>query len=95
MRVPEGAHHLCIAGLLTQQSKWIRPHSYVLKLLRQVQREMEEFRAEGRMQEAKRHSHMRDFEAKLHEAESQAQAFESQATAVSKVLDQLKSGTHT
>nr|XP_023693154.1 coiled-coil domain-containing protein 114 isoform X2 [Paramormyrops kingsleyae] len=56
----------------------------------QVQREMEELQAEGRMQEAKRHSHMRAFETKLREAESQAQAFESQATAASKVLDQLK-----
>ncbi|XP_028254065.1 coiled-coil domain-containing protein 114-like, partial [Parambassis ranga] len=55
---------------------------------------MEQAEAKGRQQEQDYDSRLRDVQERLKEAESQAEDYEDQATIISKVLEQIKTGVN-
>ncbi|KAJ7998527.1 hypothetical protein DPEC_G00205840 [Dallia pectoralis] len=62
--------------------------------IKQIQREMEQFNAKGQQQEMELHTLLRDVDQQQGVTESQAQQNEVQASAVSKILDQIKTGVN-
>lgn len=53
---------------------------------------MEQFHAEGLQQERNHRSLLRDIDQQQKEIESQAEDYENQASIISKILDQIKTG---
>ncbi|XP_047438619.1 coiled-coil domain-containing protein 114 isoform X2 [Mugil cephalus] len=60
----------------------------------QIQEEMEQFRAKGLQQEQEQLSVLTDIDKQQKETESQADDYENQANAMSKVLDEIKTGVN-
>ncbi|XP_071351437.1 coiled-coil domain-containing protein 114 [Trachinotus anak] len=60
----------------------------------QIQEEMEQFRVKGLQQEHDHHSLLRDIDEQQKEAESQAEDYENQASIISKILDEIKTGVN-
>jgi hypothetical protein len=59
----------------------------------QTQREMEQFNVRGQQQKQQHHALLRDIDQQQRDTESQAHENEVLASAVSKILDQIKTGT--
>ncbi|XP_041745032.1 coiled-coil domain-containing protein 114 isoform X1 [Coregonus clupeaformis] len=62
--------------------------------INQTQREMEQFNVTGQQQEQEHHALLRDLDQQQRDTESQAHENEVLASAVSKILDQIKTGVN-
>ncbi|XP_066528180.1 coiled-coil domain-containing protein 114 isoform X2 [Hoplias malabaricus] len=60
----------------------------------QIKEEMEKFRVESLQQEQKHHTALNEMQEQQRDAEAQALEYEDQATAISKILDQIKTGVN-
>ncbi|XP_067443059.1 coiled-coil domain-containing protein 114 isoform X1 [Thunnus thynnus] len=60
----------------------------------QIQGEMEQFHVEGLQQERDHRSLLRDIDERQNKTKSQAEDYENQASIISKVLDQIKTGVN-
>lgn len=58
----------------------------------QMQAEIEQFRVAGLQQEKDHHSCLRDIDKQQKQTESQAEDYENQASIISKILDEIKTG---
>lgn len=61
----------------------------------QIQAETEQFRVAGLQQEQDHRSLLRDIEEQQNETLSQAEDFDNQASIISKILDEVKTGLAT
>uniref|UniRef100_A0A3B4WS16 Outer dynein arm docking complex subunit 1 n=1 Tax=Seriola lalandi dorsalis TaxID=1841481 RepID=A0A3B4WS16_SERLL len=60
----------------------------------QIQEEMEQFRVKGLQQEHNHRSLLRDIDEQQKETECQAEDYENQASIISKILDEIKTGVN-
>lgn len=58
----------------------------------QIQAEIEQFRVAGLQQEQNHRSLLRDIDEQQKAAESQAEDYENQASIISKILDEIRTG---
>lgn len=61
----------------------------------QIQEEMEQYRVKGLQQEHDHRSLLRDIDEQQKETEFQVQDYENQASIISKILDEIKTGLGT
>lgn len=61
----------------------------------QTQAEIEQFRVAGLQQEKDHHTWLRDIDKQQNKTESQAEDYENQASIISKILDDIKTGLET
>lgn len=61
----------------------------------QIQAETEQFRVAGLQQEQDHRSQLRDIDDQQKETESEAEDYENQASIISKILDEIKTGLAT
>lgn len=61
----------------------------------QMQAEIEQFRVAGLQQEKDHRSCLRDIDRQQKQTESQAEDYENQASIISKILDEIKTGLET
>lgn len=61
----------------------------------QIQAEIEQFRVAGLQQEQDHHSLLTEIDKRQKESESQAEDYEKQASNISKILDEVKTGLGT
>ncbi|XP_030634148.1 coiled-coil domain-containing protein 114 [Chanos chanos] len=63
--------------------------------IKQTREEMEQFHLQGLQQEQEHHSALREVDEQQRQTEAQAQEYETQANAIGKILDQIKTGVST
>ncbi len=61
----------------------------------QIQAEIEQFRVEGLQKEQDHRSLLRDIDERQKETESQTEDYDNQASVISKILDEIKTGLGT